>query len=322
MLTRPLGPGAPRVSAIGFGGMPLSIQGRPSEAESISVIHCALDAGVTLIDTADIYCLQNSEIGHNERLIAKALRSWSGSRDGIVVATKGGLTRPEGPAGALGRAGRPEQLRAACERSLRALQVECIDLYQLHAPDPRVPFADSVGALAELRRAGKIRWVGLSNVDVAEIQAAQAILPIVTVQNQFSPAVRWPLTQGVLAYCAHAGIGLLAYSPVGGRRYKAMLAADRLLGRISRRHSVSPQVVALAWLLAQGPGVIPIPGARTEAHVLDSISAAGLTLDAREIVDIDAGTFPVPSISGAVRSILSHVPGLRAAYRWVRGHLG
>src|SRR5690606_23709592 len=134
---------------IGLGGMPLSIQGRPDEAQAIAVIHAALDAGITFIDTADAYCLDDGEIGHNERLIAKALAAWPSAR--VVVATKGGLERP---GGRWETNGRPEHLRAACERSLAALGVEQIELYQLHAPDSAVPFAESVGALADLRREG------------------------------------------------------------------------------------------------------------------------------------------------------------------------
>jgi len=139
---RALGPGAPAVSVVGYGGMHLSIDGRPSESQGIRVLHAALDAGVTLIDTADVYCLDQHDIGHNERLIAAALAAWSGPRDHVIVATKGGVVRP---GGRWESDARPVQLRAACERSLRALGTERIDLYQLHAPDPRVPLAESVG---------------------------------------------------------------------------------------------------------------------------------------------------------------------------------
>ena len=158
----------------GYGGMHLSIVDRPPAEQAIRAIHAALDAGATLIDTADVYCLDDSEIGHNERLIARALSEFTGDRDTIVVATKGGMTRP---GGSWGRHGRPEHLRAACERSLRALGVDRIDLYQLHAPDPAVPFEDSVGALAALWEAGKIRWAGLSNVTVAQIEKARQTCP-------------------------------------------------------------------------------------------------------------------------------------------------
>src|ERR1043166_8515818 len=170
MRTRPLGPGIPAVSVIGFGGMHLSIVGRPAdESTALRVIHAALNAGETLIDTADACCLDDSETGHNERLIAKALRTWGGRRDTVVVATKGGMIRP---GGRWERGGRPEQLRKACDRSLKALRLDRLDLYQLHTPDPNVPFAESVGALVELQRAGKIRWIGVSNVSVDDIKTA------------------------------------------------------------------------------------------------------------------------------------------------------
>ena len=146
---RRLGGDAPLVSAVGYGGMHLSIQDRPLEEQGIRVIQAALDAGVTLIDTADVYCMDENDIGHNERLIARALKSWSGDRSRVIVATKGGMTRPRGR---WEMDGRPAHLKAACERSLKALGVERIDLYQLHVPDPRVPLAESVGALADLQR--------------------------------------------------------------------------------------------------------------------------------------------------------------------------
>ncbi|MGH7527081.1 MAG: aldo/keto reductase, partial [Gemmatimonadales bacterium] len=198
MKSRALGPAAPAVSAVGYGGMHLSIQDRPPEEQGLRVLRAALDAGVTLIDTADAYCLDQSEIGHNERLIAAALRSWSGNPEEVVVATKGGLVRP---AGRWENAASPQQLRAACDRSLRALGVEQIALYQLHAPDPRVPFTDSVGALAELRSQGKIRWIGLSNVSLSQIRQAEAIAPVTTVQNRLNPFFREALEGGVVRYC-------------------------------------------------------------------------------------------------------------------------
>ncbi|MCH8255550.1 MAG: aldo/keto reductase, partial [Gemmatimonadetes bacterium] len=199
MQMRPLGPGAPEVTAIGFGGMPLSIQGRPDEDAGIGVIHEVLDAGVTLLDTANVYCLDADDIGHNERLFAKALESWSGARDDIVLATKGGMTRPQG---SWDKNGRPEQLRQACELSLKALDVERIDLYQFHTPDPTVPFADSVGVLARLHEEGKIRWVGLSNVTVEQIEEANTMVRVVTVQNRLNPFFREAIDTGVVRHCA------------------------------------------------------------------------------------------------------------------------
>jgi len=289
MRTRRLGPGAPDVPAIGFGGMPLSIQGRPAdEAQSIRVLHAVLGRGLTLIDTADVYCLDDGDIGHNERLIAKGLRSWRGDRAAVIVATKGGLTRP---GGRWEHDGRPAHLARACERSLQALGVERIDLYQLHAPDPAVPFADSVGALADLQREGKVRWVGLSNVSVAEIEAARRQLTVVTVQNRLNPFFREALRTGVAAHCARHGIGFLAYSPVGGGRLNNKLSGHPALRPIAARHGVSAHAVTLAWVLAQGETVIPIPGARTVEHALDSLTAADLDLAPDELKAISAAEF-------------------------------
>lgn len=276
------------VSAVGFGGMPLSIQGRPDEATSVRAIHAALDSGATLIDTADVYCLDDDDIGHNERLIAQALRSLPGPREQIVVATKGGLTRPQGR---WETDGRPAHLRRACERSLAALGVERIDLYQLHAPDPAVPLADSVGALADLQREGKIRWVGLSNVSVEEIEEASAIVPVMTVQNRLNPFFREALEDGVVTHCARKGIGFLAYSPVGGGRLNKKLPSHPAAAAIARKHGVSVHVVVLAWVLAQGPTVIAIPGARMVEHARDSANAAGLVLPAEDLAAIDRAEF-------------------------------
>ncbi len=288
MRTRPLGPGAPDVSAIGLGGMPLSFADRPAESRAVSVIHAALDAGMTLIDTADVYCLDDTDIGHNERLIARGLASWTGDRGSVIVATKGGLTRP---GGRWERNGRPEHLRAACERSLKALGVGHIDLYQLHAPDPAVPFAESVGAIAELQREGKVRRVGLSNVSVAEIKVAQDIVEVVTVQNRLSPFFREALETGVVNYCANKAIGFLAYSPVGGRQLNKKLPDHPAVKPIAERIAASAHAVVLAWVLAQGPSVIAIPGARTADHALDSASAADLVLSEQELKTIAAADF-------------------------------
>lgn len=291
MQTRALGPAdlaAPAVSAVGFGAMPLSLPGRPGEAEAIRVLHAALDAGMTLVDTADVYCIDGGEVGHNERLVAKALRAWGGYRDGVTVATKGGIIRPEGR---WEQNGRPEHLHRACEASLRALGTDCIALYQLHRPDENVPFAESVGALADLRREGKIRWVGLSNVTVEEIRTASAIVPVTTVQNRLNPFFREALETGVLAHCAREGIGFLAYSPVGGGRLSLKLPTMDALRPIAEAHGASPHAVVLAWVLAQGPTVILIPGARTVAHALDSVRAASLALTPDELAAIDAAEF-------------------------------
>ena len=288
MQMRPLGPGAPEVTTIGFGGMPLSIQGRPDEDTGIRVIHEVLDAGVTLLDTANVYCLDADDIGHNERLFAKALESWSGARDDIVLATKGGMTRPQGR---WDRDGRPEQLRQACELSLKALDVERIDLYQFHTPDPTVPFADSVGVLARLHEEGKIRWVGLSNVTVEQIEEANTMVRVVTVQNRLNPFFREAIDTGVVRHCADGGIGFLAYSPVGGGRLNKKLPAHPVVVPIAERLEASTHAVVLAWVMAQGPNVIPIPGARTVEHALDSIESGSLELSNEDLAAIDGAEF-------------------------------
>jgi aryl-alcohol dehydrogenase-like predicted oxidoreductase len=268
--------------------MHLSIQERPPEEQGIRVIHAALDAGVTLIDTADVYCLNDGDIGHNERLIARALLSWQGDRSRLIVATKGGLRRP---GGRWETDGKPEHLRDACERSLKALGLERIALYQLHAPDPRVPLAESVGALADLQREGKIRWVGLSNVSVPEIREAEAIVRVTSVQNRLNPFFREALAEGVVEYCEQRGIGFLAYSPTGGGRLNRKLPAHPVLRPMAARLGVTPHALVLAWVLARSPGVIVIPSARTVEHAVDSTGAAELTLSESDLAAIAAAEF-------------------------------
>jgi aryl-alcohol dehydrogenase-like predicted oxidoreductase len=275
--------GGTKVGAIGLGAMLLSLAGRPDEAGALRTIHAALDAGVTLVDTADTYCLDGSEVGHNERLVAKALASWPGDRDGVLVATKGGHTRPGRE---WGLDGRPEHLRQACEASLRALGVEAIGLYQFHRPDPKVPFAESVGALAELRSAGKVRMVGLSNVSVDQIEQARRIVEVASVQNEFSPHFR--RSEGELAWCAAHRIAFLPWSPLGGMGRGGLLAQRHpAFAAVAADHGASPQQVALAWELAKAPVVIPIPGARRPETITDSAAAATLRLDGDELARLD-----------------------------------
>jgi aryl-alcohol dehydrogenase-like predicted oxidoreductase len=286
MHARKLGPDGPDVGAVGLGGMYLSIASgpagtRPDEAQAIATVHAALDAGVTLIDTADVYCFDHRDIGHNERLIARALK---GRRERVIVATKGGLERPRG---SWTTNGRPEHLRAACEASLRALGVERIDLYQLHAPDDDVPFADSVAAIARLREEGKVARVGLSNVSAAELAEAERIVPISSVQNRWNPQDRRAERDGVLAACAAKGIAFLPYSPFGGARGAVGLAELGGLAAEARRRGVSPHRLVLAWMLARSPVVIPIPGARRAESVRDSAAAADLVLGAEDVAQIE-----------------------------------
>ena len=288
MNLRTLGAGAPAVPAVGYGGMHLSLQERPPQQVSIEVVRAALDAGVRLIDTADVYCLDDSDLGHNERLVADALRGWNGPRNEVLVATKGGLTRP---GGRWERDGRPEHLRRACERSLGALGVDCIAIYQLHAPDPKVPFEESVGALADLRRDGKIHSVGLSNVSVPQIRAAEAIVPVASVQNRLNPFFREALEEGVVAYCEERGIGFLAYSPVGGGRLNRKLPEHPVLRPMAAKLGVSAHALVLAWVLSRSPAVIVIPSARRVEHALDSVRAGDLELSVEDLAAIDRTEF-------------------------------
>jgi aryl-alcohol dehydrogenase-like predicted oxidoreductase len=254
---------------------------RPSEAQGIATIHAALDAGVTLIDTADVYCLDDGDLGHNERLIAKALRARA---EPVVVATKGGLERP---GGMWTRNGRPAHLRAACERSLRALGVDRIALYQLHAVDPDVRFADSVGELARLREEGKIERVGLSNVSVAQLEEARGMVPIASVQNRWNPLDRGPERDGVLEACTRQGIAFLPYSPFGGARGAKTLAQVGHLGEEAARRGVTAHQLVLAWMLAKSPVVIPIPGARRPESPTASAAAAGMRLSAEDVAAVE-----------------------------------
>lgn len=286
---RPLGTGGPDVMAVGYGGMHLSIADRPERAAAVRAVHAALDAGVTLIDTADVYCLDDSEIGHNERLISAALDVWSGPAAEIIVATKGGLTRPDGR---WERDGRPEHLLAAAERSLKALAVDEITLYQLHAPDPKVPFEDSVGALARLRDQGKIIHVGLSNVSVHELDLAREIVPIASVQNRLNPFFREALQDGLVQACTERGVAFIAYSPTGGGRLNLTLPTHPETVRIAQRHDVTAHQVVLAWVRQQSPVVIPIPSARQPEHARQSAESVTLELTSDDLETLTEAHFP------------------------------
>lgn len=266
--------------------MPMSVEGRPDRARSMATIHAALDGGVTLIDTADAYSTGGDDTGHNERLVAEAVRQWRGPSDEVLIATKGGHLRARDGSWHLN--GRPEYLKRACEASLRSLGAEVIDLYQFHRPDPQVPFAESVGALAELRDEGKIRYAGLSNVTVDQIDEALAIVPIASVQNQFSPAFR--SSAGELDHCQKHGIAFLAWSPLGGMSSAALMAEHHApFAVVARRHGVSAQQVALAWALAQAEVVIPIPGSSRPETIRDSVAAAEVRLSEEDLALLEAG---------------------------------
>jgi aryl-alcohol dehydrogenase-like predicted oxidoreductase len=277
------------VSVIGLGGMPFSIEGRPDEARAIATIHAALDAGITLIDTADAYRLAGEDISHNEQVIAKALKSYGGDTSGVLVATKGGHHRTIPRQGPWEQNGHPDYLKEAAKASLRNLGVGLIGLYQFHRPDPLVDYADSVGAIRDLLDDGIIRMAGISNANPAQILLAQEILDgrLVSVQNQFSPAFR--SSEPELELCDELTRAFLPWSPLGGIGGAAGLG-DRFapFKTIADQHGVSPQVICLAWELAKSPIVIPIPGASRPETIRDSATAVDVILTADEVATLDA----------------------------------
>lgn len=287
MKTRVLGTSGLRVSAIGLGAMPLSLkEDRPGEEEAIGVIHHAIDCGVMLIDTADSYCMDDREVGHNERLIGKALGRLSMEvRGRVVVATKGGCVRP---GGRWEVDGRPGHLREVCEQSLVNLGVERIDLYQYHTPDPRVPIVESVGELRRLQEEGKIAHVGVSNFSVEQLEEAMGVVEVVSVQNQYSPRCREPERDGVLEMSEREGVAFLPWSPLNGMGgAKSVGKGQAAVERVAKERGVSRQRVVLAWLLAKGPMVIPIPGASRKKSIEDSAKAAELELTEAEVTELD-----------------------------------
>ena len=284
MQQRPLGDRT--VSAIGLGEMPLSIEGRPDRTQAIATIHASLDAGVTLIDTADAYSLSVHEHGHGERLVAEALAAYGGATDDVVVATKGGHRRPGD--GSWTVHGDPRYVKEACEASLKALGVDAIGLYQYHRPDSKVPWADSVGALADLLDEGKIRMAGVSNATVGQIDEARRILGgrLVSVQNQFSP--RFRSSEGELAHCEQLGIAFLPWSPLGGIGNTDRTLRDHpAFAEVAAEVGASPQQVTLAWMLAKGSRVIPIPGSSRPETAVASAAAADVTLTSAQVARLD-----------------------------------
>ena len=250
--------------------MRLSTESDRDETRAIDLLHAAFDSGVTLLDTADAYCLDDSETGHNERLIGRALSSWNGDRSGVVVATKGGLTRPGGAWVADGRA---RHLRAACEASLRALGLERIALYQLHTPDPKTPLATSVRALKALQDEGLVERIGLCNVTVGQIEEARAITDIAAVQVELSVWHDENVLNGVVQYCGTHGIQLLAYRPLGGSRRVTRTRSHPVLTDVGSRHASTGAEIALAWLSDLSETIVAIPGP-TRVETLRSIVGA------------------------------------------------
>jgi aryl-alcohol dehydrogenase-like predicted oxidoreductase len=267
--------------------MPLSTKDdRPSPEEAQAVVHAALDAGVTLIDTADAYARDEAEFGHNEELVAAALASYGGSTDGVLVATKGGHTR-RGSDWELD--GSPGYLRRACEDSLRRLGVDAIGLYQFHRPDPDTPWEESMGALRQLADDGLVQMVGISNADIAQIDVARSIVgpALVSVQNQFSPG--WRFSADELAHCAAHGLAFLPWSPFGGVSAAGSLESSApAFAEVAEELGVSVYRVTLAWHLAQSDVVVPIPGASRPSSIQDSAAAADSQLTPEQLARLNA----------------------------------
>lgn len=289
MRTRDLGP--LRVGEIGLGAMPLSIEGRPDERRALATIHAALDAGITLIDTADAYYRPGEDPGHNELLVAKAL---AGRSETVHIATKGGRWR--GDSGSWETVADASGLTRACEDSLARLGLDAIDLYQLHKPPLACDWDETLGVLDSLHTEGKIRSIGLSNVDTAQISRAHELLgaKLVSVQNRYSPEHR--ATRAELLLCEELGLAFLPWSPLGGISRSSLDGASGLgpdsrfpaFHRIAAEHGVSPQRICLAWMLATSPAVIPIPGASRPATIRDSAAAGTVVLTAAELAELSA----------------------------------
>jgi aryl-alcohol dehydrogenase-like predicted oxidoreductase len=305
-------PGEPRDRPIAIGCMRLSTERDRDETRAIDVLHAAFDDGVTLLDTADAYCLDDSDVGHNERLIAHALASWHGDRSRIVVATKGGLTRPDGEWVPNGKA---RHLRVACEASLRALDIQRIHLYQLHAPDPRTPLATSVRALDALRKEGLIERIGLCNVNVSQIEEARRITEISAVQVEMSLWQHTNVLNGVLQHCTERGIQVIAYRPLGGARQSRRLRSDPGLIEVARRHGTTPAEIALAWLNGSSDAIVSIPGPTRVETVRSVVRAHGIRLTDKDRAQLQSrsGGLISPPVAPAREGEVVLVMGLPGA---------
>lgn len=268
-----------RVTAIGLGAMPLSLAGRPSEAQALQTIAAYVELGGTFIDTANVYCQDDGDIGHNEQLIGKALRQL-GKTDAVMVASKGGLRRPKGGWVVNGD---PAFLRRSCEASVAALGTDCIELYQLHAVDPAVGLLPSLQALRDLQQEGKIRHIGLSNVTQAQVETALQHATIVSVQNRCNLWDKRDFSNGLVDWCGRNGITYIPHSPVGGHYDHGQLAGQPLLQKLAKKHGARPYQIALAWLLAKGGHILPIPGASRPQSIVSSWGAMDVRLDADDL---------------------------------------
>jgi aryl-alcohol dehydrogenase-like predicted oxidoreductase len=318
MQTRTLGRNGPTVSALGLGcmGMSAFYGGRGNEAAAIAVIHRALERGVRLLDTADMYGPHTNEV-----LVGKAI---AGRRDAVFLATKFGVRLDPGDPHARGVDGRPEYVQAACEASLRRLGVDHIDLYYQHRVDPAVAIEETVGAMARLVEQGKVRHLGLSEAAAGTIRRAHAVHPITAVQSEYSLWSRDPESNGVFATVRELGIGFVPYSPLGrgfltgaitrvedfdaddyrrssprfqGDNFARNLALVEQVRAIAAAKGVAPGQLALAWVLAQGDDLVPIPGTKQIAYLEQNLDALDVVLSADELAAIDA-VFPPDAAAG------------------------
>lgn len=287
MRIRRFGPEGPTVSVIGLGGMLLSINGRPPADQAARVIKSALDQGMTLFDTADSYCLDEHEIGHNERLLALGLE---GRRDEVIVTTTLGCRRP---GGAWTVDSDPDYLIEAVERSLKNQRVEALDVAFLYSPDMRVPYEESVGALSRLREIGKIKQVGVCNVDLEHLKRAESVTRIDAVQNRWNPQAREAEKDGIIEYCASKSIAFVGYAPFGGTLGAPTLTTLGKLSDQARRRRLSPYQLVLAWMINKSPNVFVVPGARRSESVEDSSGAGSVEFDVDAVRAVE-NTLPQP----------------------------
>lgn len=271
------------VHSIGLGAMPLSIDGRPKSKNASNVIEAFINNGGNFIDTANVYCLGESDVGHNERLIEKTLSRLC-QKNNVIVATKGGIERYGNNWIANGK---PEFLRQSCENSLTALKTESIFLYQLHAPDPKESFKDSVSELLKLKEEGKIQYIGLSNVTIEHLHLALSITNIMSVQNRCNLFDKRSFKDGVIEFCEQNNITFIAHSPVGGHFQHKQLLENPLLIKLSRKHEVSRYQIMLSWLLQKSNSILPIPGASKLESIKDSMKAIHVQLDEEDIRDLN-----------------------------------
>jgi aryl-alcohol dehydrogenase-like predicted oxidoreductase len=270
--------------AIGLGAMPLSLDGRPDEEQALSVIEAFVQGGGNFIDSANVYCVSGSDVGHNEKLIAKALSKLDDAKN-IIVATKGGLRRPKGDWTVDAS---PAWLRQSCEKSLIDLNTDSIFLYQLHSPDPDIPLTDSVGELSRLMDEGKIQHIGLSNVNIEHIQLALSITHIMSVQNRCNLFERTSFKNGVIKFCEQNDMTFIAHSPVGGHFQHTQRADNILLKKLAEKYHASTYQIMIAWLLHKSPSILPIPGASKTSSIKDSLQAINVDLSKEDMQLLEA----------------------------------